>query len=233
MPGPPAPAGRTVDVDDGTHPRRPSPGTAAQAGSAEGPSPERRPQDTDLDALDVESDFRAYMAARWPALLRTAYLLTGNHHDAEDLAQTALTKACARWKRVRRADDPDAYVWRVLINANVDRFRRRRVREWLTDRFPERAESDSAEQIAARGVLLPALERLTPRQRAAVVLRYLDDRSETEVARLLGTGVGTVRSHTARGLAKLRADGALLALRETQGTREIEETRVRPEEAGT
>ncbi|UED88588.1 SigE family RNA polymerase sigma factor [Streptomyces profundus] len=170
------------------------------------------------------------MAARWPALLRTAYLLTGNHHDAEDLAQTALARACAHWKRVRRADDPDAYVWRVLINAHVDRFRRRRVREWLTDRFPERAEADSAEQVAARGVLLPALDRLTPRQRAVVVLRYLDDRSETEVAQVLGTGVGTVRSHTARGLAKLRADGAL---REMCDPRQSHETRVRPEEAGS
>lgn len=161
----------------------------------------------------AETEFRAFASSRWTRLARTAYLLTGNHHDAEDLVQAALVKAYLRWDRVRRADDPDAYVWRTLLNANADRLRRRRLREWLTTWFPERTAGDRVEQVVDRHVLLRALDRLPPRQRAAVVLRYAEDRSESEVARLLGVGVGTVRSHTARGLAKLRQDGAVQALR--------------------
>jgi RNA polymerase sigma-70 factor (sigma-E family) len=139
-------------------------------------------------------------------MLRTAHLLTGHHHDAEDLVQAALAKAYVKWDRVQRADDPDSYVWRIMINANVDRLRRLRVREWLTTRFPETAAPDRTEGIAERGAIMESLARLPPRQRAVLVLRYLEDRSETEVAGLLGTGVGTVRSHTARALRKLRGE---------------------------
>jgi RNA polymerase sigma-70 factor (sigma-E family) len=157
----------------------------------------------------VEDDFQAFMVSHWPSLLRTAYLLTGNRHDAEDLAQAALARAFSRWSRVRRADDPAAYVWRIMINANVDRLRRSKVREWLTSRLPERATDDRGDELATRGALLDALARLPSRQRAVVVLRYAEDRTETDVAYLLGIGVGTVRSHAARALAKLRSDGAL------------------------
>ncbi|MFC9846498.1 SigE family RNA polymerase sigma factor [Streptomyces sp. NPDC060223] len=157
----------------------------------------------------MEDDFQAFMVSRWPALLRTAYLLTGNRHDAEDLVQTALARAYSRWSRVRRADSPDAYVWRIMININVDRLRRLKIREWLTHRMPERPAEDRTEELVARGPLLDALGRLPAQQRAVVVLRYAEDRTETEVAELLGVGVGTVRSHAARARAKLRADGAL------------------------
>ncbi|HZG02282.1 MAG TPA: SigE family RNA polymerase sigma factor [Streptomyces sp.] len=162
-----------------------------------------------------EAEFREYVASRWPRMLRTAYLLTGHHHDAEDLVQAALARAYTRWERVRRTDDPDAYVWRIMINANVDRLRGLRVREWLTTRFPESRESqvaDRADQVVDRSLLLDALGRLPARQRAVLVLRFLEDRSETEVARVLGTRVGTVRSHTSRALARLRRDGAVLGL---------------------
>ncbi|MBB1254645.1 SigE family RNA polymerase sigma factor [Streptomyces alkaliterrae] len=155
----------------------------------------------------AEDDFRMFVRTRWPRLLRTAYLLTGHHQDAEDLVQAVLARAYTRWERVSGARDPDAYVWRVMINMNADRLRRRRLGEWLTGWLPERAAPDSAdEQVLERGVLLDALRALPPRQRATVVLRYLEDRSEREVAELLGTGVGTVRSQTARALRRLRAE---------------------------
>ncbi|MGW4200526.1 SigE family RNA polymerase sigma factor [Streptomyces sp. NPDC004726] len=152
----------------------------------------------------AEAEFRAFVVSRWPRMLRTARLLTGHHHDAEDLVQASLAKAYVRWERVQGTDDPDAYVWRIMINANVDRLRRRRAREWLTTRFPETAAPDRTDGIAERSVLAEALHRLPPRQRAVIVLRYLEDRSESDVARILGTRVGTVRSHVARALRKLR-----------------------------
>ncbi|GAB2877006.1 SigE family RNA polymerase sigma factor [Streptomyces mayteni] len=127
----------------------------------------------------------------------------------EDVVQATFAKVYAKWDRVRRADDTDAsYVWRMLINTNGEPLRRQRVREWLTTLVPDRQARDRADQIADRDALTQALLRLPARQRAAVVLRYAEDLGEREVARLLGTGVGTVRSHTARGLARLRADGS-------------------------
>ncbi|GAA2374547.1 SigE family RNA polymerase sigma factor [Streptomyces carpaticus] len=168
-----------------------------------------------------DADFRAFATGRWPRLLRTAYLLTGHHHDAEDLVQVALVKAYARWHRVAQASDPDAYVWRILINAHRDRIRGLRVFEWLTVRFPERSERDRTEQVLDREVLARALQRLPPRQRAAVVLRYIEDRTETEVAALLAVRIGTVRSRAARGLEKLRADPAVRELRAPAGEQEV------------
>ncbi|WP_049568449.1 SigE family RNA polymerase sigma factor [Streptomyces sp. SBT349] len=168
-----------------------------------------------------DADFRTYAVSRWPRLLRTAYLLTGHHHDAEDLVQSALVKAYAAWARVTRATDPDAYVWRIMINAHRDRVRGLRVPEWLTTRFPEQSVRDRADHVLDRDVLTGALQRLPPRQRAAVVLRYVEDRTETEVAALLGTRVGTVRSRAARGLEKLRADPAVRGLRAPERGQEV------------
>ncbi|GLF93616.1 SigE family RNA polymerase sigma factor [Streptomyces yaizuensis] len=164
-------------------------------------------------------------------MLRTARLLTGNHHDAEDLVQSALVKAYVKWERVRRADEPDAYVWRIMINANTDRVRLLRVREWLTTRVPECPVPDRADDIAERGALTEALSRLPARQRAVIVLRYLEDRSESEVADILGTHVGTVRSHAARALYRLREQPGVLA--EWAGLPDAARTGVgpRPEEA--
>ncbi|TDC26493.1 SigE family RNA polymerase sigma factor [Streptomyces sp. 8K308] len=168
-----------------------------------------------------DADFRTFAVSRWPRLLRTAYLLTGHHHDAEDLAQLALVKAYARWARVTQATDPDAYVWRILINANRDRIRGLRLPEWLTSRFPDQTVRDRVDHVLARDVLTAALQRLPPRQRAAVVLRYVEDRTETEVASLLGIRVGTVRSRSARGLEKLRADPAVRDLRAPETGQEV------------
>ncbi|WP_232838529.1 SigE family RNA polymerase sigma factor [Streptomyces geranii] len=155
---------------------------------------------------ELEAQFHDFVRARWSHLVRTAYLLTGDAHHAEDLTQTALAKAYRSWRRVSRSDNPEAYVRRMLVNCNSDRFRKRRVREALTDAPPERAGRDEAVSWAdERSALLGALAQLPPKQRAVVVLRYWEDLSEGEVADTLGCSQGTVKSQASKGLAKLRA----------------------------
>lgn len=162
--------------------------------------------------MDEERDveFRAYFASRLPALLRLAYLLTGNAADAEDLAQTALARAFVAWDRVRTSDAPDAYVRRILINAHSRRFRRRRVGETLMSDVPDGVPHPGGlAGVEDRVGLAAALAVLPTRQRAVVVLRYCEDLPEAQVAEILGCSVGTVKTHASRGLARLRADPAL------------------------
>ncbi|WP_282699513.1 SigE family RNA polymerase sigma factor [Streptomyces sp. CC219B] len=155
---------------------------------------------------EQEDRFQEFVRARWSHLVRTAYLLTGDAHHAEDLTQTALAKAYRSWRRVSRSDNPEAYVRRMLVSCNSDRFRKRRVREALTAAPPERAGRDETYAWAdERSALLPALAELPPRQRAVVVMRYWEDLSEAEVAEVLGCSAGTVKSQASKGLAKLRA----------------------------
>ncbi len=164
-------------------------------------------------ALDASADaeFSEFMHARWHQLVRLGFGLTGDRQAAEDLAQTAFARAYASWPRVRRADDPDAYVRRIVVNANRSRFRKLRVSELLTDSLPELAvSSDPTRQRDDRAVLVEALMRLSHGQRAAVVLRYWLDLTETETAAILGCSVGNVKSQAARGLAKLRNSAALV-----------------------
>jgi len=153
--------------------------------------------------------FREFMVSRWPELVRLGYALTGDRWLAEDLAQTALASACTAWWRVRRADDPDAYVRRILINASNRRFRRRRPTE-LARGLPEAALADPAALAGQRSDLMTALRGLPPRQRAVIVLRYWADLSDAQVAALLGCSEGTVRSQAWRALAKLRVSAALV-----------------------
>ncbi|MBC7274176.1 MAG: SigE family RNA polymerase sigma factor [Streptomyces sp.] len=154
---------------------------------------------------ELEDRFQEFVRARWSHLVRTAYLLTGDAHHAEDLTQTALAKAYRSWRRVSRSDNPDAYVRRMLVTCNRDRFRKRRVTEALTAAPPERAGRDEAvARVDERRALLAALAQLPKRQRAVVVLRYWEDLSEAEVAETLGCSPGTVKSQASKGLAKLR-----------------------------
>jgi RNA polymerase sigma-70 factor (sigma-E family) len=154
---------------------------------------------------ESEAQFQEFVRARWSHLVRTAYLLTGDVHHAEDLTQTALAKAYRSWRRVSRSDNPEAYVRRMLVSCNSDRFRKRRVAEALTASPPERAGHDDAVSRAdERSALLTALAGLPPRQRAVVVMRYWEDLSEAEVAEVLGCSAGTVKSQASKGLAKLR-----------------------------
>jgi RNA polymerase sigma-70 factor (sigma-E family) len=172
------------------------------------------------DAVNASEgeQFDEFMASRWPGLVRLAFGLTGDRWLAEDLAQTALASAYAAWWRVRRADDPDAYVRRILINASKRRFRGSRLSEQPGEvEPPDPGVADPAAGVGERSALLAALAELPPRQRAVVVLRYAEDLTDAQVGELLGCSAGTVRSQAARALAKLRAS-ARLAEEESSGT---------------
>ncbi|MEU3826921.1 SigE family RNA polymerase sigma factor [Streptomyces sp. SID486] len=155
-------------------------------------------------------EFQSFVVGRWPRLMRTAFLLTGEQHAAEDLVQSTLEQVFVAWRRVGSADDPEAYVRRVMINAHARRHRRR-LREFLAPRDDSglvREVADTGDRIAQaddRGTLLAALARLPARQREAVVLRYWEDLTETQTAAAMGCSVGTVKSNAAKGIAKLRA----------------------------
>ena len=156
-----------------------------------------------MDAA-ADAEFRDFMATRWPGLVRLGYGLTGDRQAAEDLAQTALARAYASWPRVRRAGDPDAYVRRILLNANRTRFRARRVAEHLTAELPDPGTPDPTGARDDRSALMTAMAALPAGQRAVVVLRYWCDLGEQEIAETLGISRGTVKSHTARAMAALR-----------------------------
>ena len=162
-----------------------------------------------MDELAREA-FRGYVSARSPALLRTAYLLTGSRPDAEDLVQTALAKTYLAWDRIREREAVDGYVRRVMVNTQTSFWRRRRPQETAYDEVPEGAPGrDRTADADLHEVLWSSLARLPRRQRAAVVLRYYEDLSEADTARVMGVSVGTVKSTTSRALACLRADPSL------------------------
>ncbi|MEY9858880.1 RNA polymerase sigma-70 factor (sigma-E family) [Catenulispora sp. GAS73] len=157
---------------------------------------------------DDRTDFEQFMAARWQSLVRTAYALTGNQQDAEDIAQTALANAYSVWPRIRKADDVTLYVHRILINVYRTGRRRRRVLEVLTAAVPERrgaAVAAAGDSLHTRDEVVRTLTLLPPRQRAVIVLRYLEDLTEAQTASVLGCAVGTVKSQTSKALARLRA----------------------------
>jgi RNA polymerase sigma-70 factor (sigma-E family) len=157
--------------------------------------------------VDREADYDAFVVARSGALLRTAYLLTRDHALAEDLLQTALTKAWFAWARV--TGDPEPYVRRILVNTYASWWRRKWNDEHPTGELPEDPRDDFADGSSGSHDLWQALGRLTRKQRAVVVLRYFEDLTEAETARLLGCSVGTVKSQTSRAMAALRLDPAL------------------------
>jgi RNA polymerase sigma-70 factor (sigma-E family) len=155
-----------------------------------------------------DEEFDGFMRARWPAMVRLGYALTGDAGHAEDLAQAAFARAYASWGRVRRAGDPDAYVRRIVINEHRSRFRKHRVAEELrgdlTDTAGRWQFGGQHQGPGEQQELLDALRALGPRQRAVVVLRYWLDLSEAETAAALGCSVGTVKSQASRALATLR-----------------------------
>jgi RNA polymerase sigma-70 factor (sigma-E family) len=154
-------------------------------------------------------EFREYVAGRSPALLRTAYLLTGQRGDAEDLLQTALAKTYLAWDRIRDRESLDGYVRRVMVNTRTSWWRRRKVEEYPTDVLPDHGQRDASDDLALHDALWRALAELPKRQRAMVVLRYYEDLSEAETADALGVSVGTVKSTTSRALMKLRDSAGL------------------------
>ncbi|MET9563787.1 SigE family RNA polymerase sigma factor [Streptomyces tauricus] len=171
-----------------------------------------------------DREFQAFVVGRWPRLMRTAFLLTGEQHAAEDLVQSTLEQVYVAWHRVASANDPEAYVRRVMINAHARRYRRK-LREFLVPRSEDAGltheVADTCDRIAQaddRHMLLKALAELPTRQREAVVLRYWEDLTEMQTAEAMGCSVGTVKSNAAKGIAKLRAISGL-AQTVTQGGR--------------
>jgi RNA polymerase sigma-70 factor (sigma-E family) len=160
----------------------------------------------------VESDeesFVRWAADRQVALLRTAILLTGDHHRAEDLVQEALTKVALRWRRLR-SENPEAYSRQVLVRDNISGWRKRR-REVVSAEPGDAPSPDLAVASDRRMLLDHALAALTPRQRAVVVLRYYEDLPERDTADALGVSVGTVKSQTHLALRRLREAAPELA----------------------
>lgn len=159
---------------------------------------------------DDMPSFEEYVAARSPALWRSAWLLTGDRQRAEDLVQTALMKCWRRWDRIDDAGAVEAYVRRTMVTTYTDWWRRRWNGEVPTEVLPETV--DAAAPAADPGVrrdVLVALASLPRGQRAVVVLRWFEDLTEAQTAASLGISVGTVKSQAARALRTLRTSGLL------------------------
>lgn len=155
----------------------------------------------------VMDDFEQFVAGSVESLLRTAHLITWDAGEAEDLVQECLVRVARRWSRVRRMEAPVAYARRVLINLAVDGAERRTRRRRELDAAPTVFDAPAEDVLAGlhtRDELLDALAQLTARQRAVLVLRYVNDLTEAQVAEVLGCSPGTVKSNTSRGLARLR-----------------------------
>jgi RNA polymerase sigma-70 factor (sigma-E family) len=150
-------------------------------------------------------DFTEFATAASPRLRRTAFLLCGDWHTAEDLAQTTLAKMFVSWRRVSQLDAVHAYATRTLVNSYLASRRRKRAAELLLSRLPERSVQQPEPEPELRLMVLDALATLPVKARAVVVLRYWEDLSIEQVADLLGCSPGNVKSQSARSLDKLRA----------------------------
>jgi RNA polymerase sigma-70 factor (sigma-E family) len=153
-------------------------------------------------------DFDAYVTVAWPRLLRSAWLLTGDWHRAEDLVQTVLTRAYGRWPRLRD-QAPDAYLRTMLATTYLTWWRRKARNEVPTDPLPERSTRDPHERIELQETMRRALAALPRQQRAVLMLRFHADLTEAATAEALGIGVGTVKSYTARAIGTLRGNPSL------------------------
>ena len=152
------------------------------------------------------ADFADFVQRRSGALLRAAWLLTsGDWALAEDLAQTALGEVWRHWDRVGAMDAPDAYAHKVLVNTSLRWRRRRWTGETAVAELPDRAAASGGyQQVDVRESLRGALRELTARQRAVIMLRYFEDRTEAETAVIMGCSIGTVKSQASKALARLR-----------------------------
>ncbi len=160
-------------------------------------------QQQESDSGD-ELTFEQFVAVRGDRLHRSAWLLTGDPHTAEDLVQTVLAKVWPKWRRIAR-DNPEAYIRRALINTHIGWWQRRWRGETPTRELPETAmPGDVFADIDLGQSLMTALRQLPPRQRAVVVLRYFEDLSVEETAGILDCHPGTVKSQSAKALQSLR-----------------------------
>ena len=149
------------------------------------------------------AEYTAFVAARHRALFRTAYLITGDFHQAEDLLQVALTKAFLSWSKVSAARSPEAYVRRIIANQSVSWWRRRSSGEVPTAVVEAGTTSGHEPQVTESDETWRALTRLPRQQRAVLVLRYYEDMSEAEIADTLGIARGTVKAHANKALKTL------------------------------
>ncbi len=162
-------------------------------------------------SVDPYDGFDEFVAARSAALSRTAFLLTGDHHLAQDLLQVALSRVADRWRRLRDGA-PDAYARRIMVNELTSWRRRRRYHERPVEAVAEDpAPEDWPSAVIRRVVIGRALARLTPKQRAVLVLRFYEDLSEAATAEALGCSLGTVKSQTHQALSRLRVVAPELA----------------------
>lgn len=164
----------------------------------------------------TDAEFVAFVRTHGRALARTATLIAGDRVAGEDLLQTALAQTYVRWRRRDDIADLEQYVRVVLVRAHISWRRRLSSTEHPYDLTPEEVVApDIADRMVDRGLLLSALRQLPPKQRATLVLRYFDDLSEADTAKALGCSTGSVKQHSTRGLARLRAllgdDAAALA----------------------
>ena len=152
----------------------------------------------------TDISFEEFLQARWGPLFRTAYLLSGDRHEAEDLLQDALARTCVRWDKLRDKRAADAYVRRAMLN-DLIRQRPKRRREVPTEELPEDAYAGGLDVRADHLALWVEIRKLPPRMRATLVLRYLEDYTEAATAAELGCSIGAVKSQTHHALKRLRA----------------------------
>jgi RNA polymerase sigma-70 factor (sigma-E family) len=168
--------------------------------------------------------FRDFVVARSPALLRAAWLLTGDHATAQDLVQAALARTWPRWGRLERAENAEAYVRRVMVTTYATWWRRRWRGEVATAEPPDQpAGGDPFAAADLRDAVRVALDELPRRQRAVIVLRYFEDLTEAQTAHALGCTVGTVKSQASKAIARLRRHDWLDATNQELGAANQEE----------
>lgn len=183
------------------------------AGSGE-PQPSQEPvayrEATGERSNQAEADFTAYVRQRRASLYATAYHLTGDRYEAEDLLQSALFSTYRAWGRIADKQALGGYLRRTMTNLHISAWRRRKINEYPTEEIPEKAaDADAMRGTELRAVLWDALAKLPETQRTMLVLRYYDGRTDPEIADLLGIRVGTVKSSIWRALRRLRGDETL------------------------
>ncbi|GAA0421956.1 RNA polymerase sigma-E factor [Acrocarpospora corrugata] len=154
--------------------------------------------------MSAPEGFAEFVAARGTSLLRTAHLTCGSAQEAEDVLQSALERACRSWHRLRQDTNPEPYLRRIIVNLAISRARRRALLRIIPTHSPPETPA-RRDDVELRQVLMNGLRALPPRQRAVVVLRYWEDMSEAQTAKVLGCSAGTVKSQAAKALVRLRA----------------------------
>lgn len=166
-----------------------------------------------MDQAGRNSEFSEYVAARWTRLVRSAVLLGCTPAEAEDVVQSALTRCLVKWDKVRKAEDRDAYVHRVVFNTFTSARRRRWTREHPSPAVPDRTHDDDTASYDDADAIARSLRQLSPEHRAVVVLRYYDQLTEQQMSAVLGVAPGTVKSRLSRALKILAEDPDLTELR--------------------